>query len=182
MADAKAAVDAVMRQEDARLAGIITNRTSDRGGLTRFGLTAKNHPLLLNAGFYDPSTDAATAFKIAETTYQAEYTGPLFLVQIASQAIATALLSFAVNEGNSKAVSLLQRALLVNGQSVGLDGRMGPATVAAINACDAKQLLNHYCDLEAIFYAGLAAADPTQKANLKGWLNRVQNDRQLLAS
>lgn len=181
MADAKAAVDAVMRQEDARLSGIITNRASDRGGLTRFGLTAKNHPLLLNAGFFDASLPAAAAFKIAETTYQAEYTGTLYLVQIASQAIATALLSFAVNAGNTRAISLLQRALLVNGQSVGLDGKMGPATVAAINACDAKQLLNHYCDLEAMFYRGLAEKDPTQNANLKGWLNRVAADRALAA-
>lgn len=181
MADAKAAVDAVMRQEDARLAGVITNRASDRGGLTRFGLTAKNHPLLLNAGFYDASTDAATAFKIAETTYQAEYTAPLYLAQIASQAIATALLSFAVNEGNVRAISLLQRALLVCGRSVGLDGKMGPATAAAINACDAKQLLNHYCDLEAIFYRGLAEQDPTQNANLKGWLNRIEADRAFAA-
>lgn len=181
MADAKAAVDAVLRQEDARLAGVITNRSSDNGGLTRFGLCAKFHPLLLNAGFYEASLPADAALRIAETTYAAEYTAPLYLADITSQAIATALLSFAVNEGKQKAIALLQRALLVNGHSVGLDGKMGPQTVAAINACDAKQLLNHYCDLEAMFYHGLAENDPTQNANLKGWLNRVEANRSFLA-
>ena len=188
MADAKAAVDAVLRQEDARLAGVITNRASDRGGLTRYGLAAKWHPELVTMGFYSPAMSAAQALPIAERAYEVCYEQPLYLDEISSQAIATSLLSFAVNEGNERAVSMLQRAALVCGKSVGpgvssrvgVDGRMGPATVAALNACDPKQLLNFYCDLEAHFYRGLAASDPTQNANLNGWLNRVQNDRELI--
>src|SRR6185437_8556299 len=127
--------------------------------------------------FYDESMDATTALQVAERTYETDYERPLYLDEIASQAVATVLLSFAVNEGNTRAVELLQRAALACGQSLGLDGKMGPATVAGLNACDAKQLVNLYCDLEANFYRELAAKDPTQNANLKGWLNRVDADR-----
>lgn len=179
MADAKAAVDAVLRQEDSRLAGTITNRASDRGGLTRFGLCAKFHPELVAAGFYDESMSADKALPIAEETYEKGYEGPLFLAQIKSQGVATALLSFAVNEGNHQAITLLQRALLVCGQVVGLDGVMGPKTVAAVNAADPAKLLDLYCDLEANFYKHLVSVRPDQQVNLAGWLNRVAQDRAL---
>lgn len=181
MADAKLCVDVILRQEDARLAGVITNRASDRGGLTRFGLCAKFHPELVAQGFYSPAMSAAAALPIAERAYEVCYEGPLYLDEITSQALATAVLSFAVNEGNTRAVELLQRAALLCGQRLGLDGKMGPATVAGINLCDARQLLNLYCDLEANFYRELAAQDASQNANLNGWLNRVAAIRALAA-
>lgn len=179
MADPKAAVDAVLRQEDSRLAGIITNSPTDRGGLTRYGLTAKFHPLLLNAGFFEESTPAATALGIAETTYEADYTGPLCLAQIKSQSIATALLSFAVNEGTHEAVVMLQRSLGICGQRVTEDGQMGAQTVAAVNAADPAKLLGVYCDLEVGFYTQVARTQLNQSGYLQGWLNRVTQDRAL---
>lgn len=174
MADPKQAVDVVLRQEDSRLAGTITNRPSDRGGLTRFGLAAKFHPMLVNDGFFEESMSAAEALPIAELTYEKDYTGPLCLATINSQSIATALLSFSVNEGTHEAVVILQRAL-----GVGVDGQMGPQTVAAINAADPSKLLNAYCDLEVNFYNQLARTQPGQQVNLAGWLSRVAQDRAL---
>lgn len=182
MADLKQAIDFVLRQEDARMQGLITNNAHDRGGLTRWGLCAKFHPELVAQGFYSPAMSAAVSRPLAERAYEVCYEGPLYLDDIESQPIATALLSFAVNEGNSKAVSLLQRAALACGQrGIALDGKMGPATVAAVNACDPHQLLALYCDLEAGFYHSLAEKDATQLANLDGWLNRVKADRALAA-
>lgn len=173
MADAKAAVQFVLRQEDARLSGIITNRASDRGGLTRYGLTAKFHPELLAQGFFSEDMPPSEALPIAEATYEKDYEGPLCLDNIAGQTIANALLSFCVNEGNHQGVVLLQRAARVTE-----DGVMGPQTVAAINSADPSALLNAYCDFEAGFYQQLVRNIPSQQANLNGWLNRVKADRQ----
>lgn len=173
MADAKAAVQFVLRQEDSRLSGIITNRASDRGGLTRYGITAKFHPDLLVAGFFEESMDAEDALALAEETYEEDYSGPLCLDLIHSQPLANALLSFAVNEGNHQAVVLLQRAA-----RVAEDGLMGPQTVAAVNAADPSALLNAYCDLEDNFYEQLVRSQPSQLPNRQGWLNRVAADRQ----
>lgn len=171
MADAKAAVQFVLLQEDARLSGIITNRASDRGGLTRYGLTAKFHPELIEQGFFEESMSAEEALPIAEQTYEESYEKPLCLDSITSQPLANALLSFAVNEGNHQAVVLLQRAA-----RVAEDGEMGPQTLAAVNAN--PTVLGTYCDFEANFYEQLVRAQPSQKDNLKGWLNRVNADRQ----
>jgi lysozyme family protein len=179
MADAKAAVDVVLRQEDSRLAGVITNEARDQGGLTRYGLCAKFHPELIAEGFYDESMDAATALPIAEQTYEADYEKPLFLDQIESQSIATALLSFSVNEGTHEAVVLLQKACVACGRQLAVDGCFGPGTLAAVNACQPSQLLNLYCLFEESYYRGIVQANPAQQVFLKGWLSRIAQDRAL---
>lgn len=176
MADPKLAVQFVLRQEDARLAGTITNGAHDRGGLTRFGLCAKFHPELVVQGFFSPAMPAAAALPLAERAYEVCYTGPLFLDQIRSQAVANALLSFAVNEGNHQAILLLQKAAIGGGAPLSPDGRLGPATVAAVNAANPAALLARYGELEADFYRRLAASDPSQQANLNGWLNREKQN------
>jgi lysozyme family protein len=177
MSDPNAAIEFVLRQEDSTLSGVITNESGDAGGLTRFGLCAKYHPTLVAAGFYDASMDAATALPLAEAEYEAEYTTPLLIPQFASQAIATALTSFSVNEegagSRGRAVQILQESCQQLGQQIADDGAMGPATLAAINACEASALLPIYCQGQQRRYNAIVAADPTQQKFLKGWTARV---------
>ena len=173
MADPKISTDFTLRQEDSTLSGTITNISGDSGGLTRFGLCAKYHPTLVAAGFYDASMDAATALPLAEQTYLQDYATPLLIAEIDDQAIATALLSFAVNEEGTgdkgTAVKLLQ-------ESCGAvpDGVIGPATIASINELDPPYLLSRYCEAQEAHYRGIVAANPSQAEFLNGWLNRVE--------
>ena len=53
MADPRETIDFMLRQEDTTLYGKVTNAASDNGGCTRFGLSAKWHPELVKAGFFD---------------------------------------------------------------------------------------------------------------------------------
>lgn len=177
MADIKTAIDFVLRQEDAKLPGVITDRPSDLGGLTRFGLCAKWHPELVEAGFYAyqivdgkqvAQMPEEEALALAEKTYATAYEPSLQLAEIASIGIATAILSFAVLEGQQEAVKLLQEALSINS-----DGLMGPATLAAENSANPATLLPKLVNLQRQHFAAIAAANPSQEANLNGWDNRA---------
>lgn len=177
MADPKQAVDFVLRQEDSTLSGIITHTPGDLGGTTRFGLTRANHPKLDALGFFDASMPAATALPLAEETYAEEYANPLLIAQIVDQGVATALLSFAINEEGAgdkgRAVKILQDSCRALGASIAADGEEGPATVAAVNACGPKMLLALYCENQIAHYNAIVAANPSQVKFIKGWVNRA---------
>ena len=79
MADIRKAVEFMLRQEDARLSGTVTNAASDNGGFTRFGLCAKWHPALVAAGFFTPQMPRDKALLMAEETYSTEYAPALRL-------------------------------------------------------------------------------------------------------
>lgn len=176
MADVQQAVDVVLRQEDSTLSGVVTNEASDCGGLTRFGLCAKYHAALQTAGFYNPTqVPQAQALQMAEQTYATEYGTPLMLAQINDQGLATALLSFAVNDSQHQAVVLLQQAVNACGGSLKTDGAMGPATLAAVNAADPRQLVSQLCNQQNAYYQSIVAKNPSQQVFLKGWQNRVAN-------
>jgi lysozyme family protein len=70
-----------------------------------------------------------------------------------SDAVATAILSFAVLEGNDEAITLLQRAIVMCGVPVTVDGGMGPETLAAENACDPQKLLAATVQLQKEHFA-----------------------------
>ena len=185
MADPKQAVDFALRLEDSTLSGIITNTPGDLGGTTRFGLTRKNHPELDALGFYDASMAASMALPIAEEAYATGYANPLRIHEITDQAIANALLSFAINEDGAgttgRAVRLLQEAAASLGAEIAVDGEMGPSTVAAVNACGPTRLLSLYCSLQQEFYDSLVAANPSQGRFIHGWTNRVKAVAALVA-
>jgi len=168
VSDPTQSIDFVLRQEGSTLSGVITNTPGDSGGTTRFGLSAKWHPELVAAGFYDASMDAASALTMAENAYQTAYAFPLRLAQINAQTVANALLSFAVNLGTFEAVETLQQVC-----GALADGCMGPNTIAAVNKQDPAILLAAYCAIQANHYRGIVAANPTQAKFLDGWLARV---------
>lgn len=188
MANVKAAIDYVMRDEDRKLSGIITNYPDDPGGVTRFGQAKRWHPALAQQGFYDcefpdaktaeeqnPAIPVDRAIVMAESSYETNYAAALYLERIASQAIATALLSFAVVEGTYQAVRQLQKALCSIGTHVDVDGVPGPSTLAAENAADAPKLLTAWIALEDNYFAGLG-----KPVFLKGWENRAAELKSLV--
>jgi lysozyme family protein len=168
MANVKNAVDFVLRQEDSTLSGIITTAAADRGGCTRFGLCAKWHPELLAEGFFESSMSAEDALPIAEQAYESQYVGSL-----TSDAVATALLSFAVLEGNLEAVTVLQNAIVMLGVGITVDGKIGPGTVAAANSCDPQKLITAVVQLQKAHFTHIAAVNPSQAVWVHGWDNRA---------
>lgn len=183
MADVNAAIEVVLRQEDSTLSGVITNIPGDHGGMTRFGITAGAAPDLAAQGFFTYSVPPDRALIMAQAWYAKNYAAPLYIDQITAQGIATALLSYAVNQegpgGRGEAVKLLQEAVSSLGTSIPADGVMGPATVAAINALSEDAELAAYGGVEQEFYDAIVARNPSQAKFIKGWSSRVVQNESL---
>jgi lysozyme family protein len=163
------AITFVLHNEDALLSGIVT---CDSGGRTRFGIAEKFHPEL-GEEFYGAPREAA--LEIAREIYRRDYWQPIRGDEICDEAVAGKLLDMAVNLGLRQAVTLCQRALnAMIDFSIAEDGKMGPRTLMAINACDGPVLLPHLCEGCAGFYRHLAAGRPEMQPYLAGWLARAQ--------
>jgi lysozyme family protein len=175
MADVNKAIEFMLRQEDSKLTGKVTNAENDRGGRTRFGLCAKWHPALENAGFFDPLlVSDEDALALAKQTYAKEYARELRLADLRSDAVACAMLSFAVNCGICTTLRFLRVAL--NGLGANLRVTAAPeedATFQAENACPEQRLVAAMVDLEKTHYHAIAAHDASQAIYLHGWLNRA---------
>jgi lysozyme family protein len=171
MANVKEAVDFVLRQEDSTLSGVVTNTPGDRGGLTRFGVTAKYHADLLASGFFSINRDEALA--IAEATYASDYIPHLALGSIDRTAVAIAILSFAVVEGAPRAIHIVQEALAKMGFALVPDGTAGPRTLAAINAADPIKFVSTLVTQQRSYFAEIVANDESQAKWFNGWNNRA---------
>jgi lysozyme family protein len=174
MADTDLAVQFVLRQEDSHISGDVTTIAGDRGGPTRFGIASRFHPELVEQGFFDvDEIPHDEALVIAERVYFEQYGAPLRLQEIKSQDIANRLLSFAVNEGPAEAITLAQRACQSLGCAIADDGKMGPATLAALNQVEPEAWLKANRAQQENFYRHLVATQPNLLPVLHGLLNRA---------
>lgn len=121
--------------EDDQVRHGIIKDLHDGGGLTRYGLTQKWYGSHLPAEYFT-TMDSWQARGFAISTYVTFYCKPLLVDLIASADIAACLVSWAVNNNPLDAVRGLQSA--VGGTMV--DGHLGPATIAAVNAADPTTL------------------------------------------
>ena len=172
MSDIVSSIDYVLRQEDATMSGVITDDTWDTGGKTRFGVAQHFHPELTPSGFYD-SMSTADALVVAHRVYTFSYAGPLLLVQMRSQKVANALLSFAINEGVEPCVKILQNTLASMKLSVTTDGVMGSQTINALNSVDETLLLKMLAINQRGHYDAICAANPNDRKFYNGWMNRI---------
>ena len=172
-------IDAVIDRE-----GGYAHHPADRGGPTRWGITEAT--ARANAWTGDmrgyPRDRAAAIYR------RRYWQGPR-LDAVASRAprLAAELFDTAVNMEPSVAVAFLQRALnaLNRGASdypdVTSDGRLGPATLAALDGFLARRasggeevLLKAVEALQGERYVALAEGRPANEAFLYGWLaNRI---------
>jgi lysozyme family protein len=179
--DLDAVVLFVIKQEDSTLSGIITNDPLDNGGTTRYGLTQKFHSELKRQGFFDRGVvPADRALIMAQQAYQSQYAQPLMLTSFNSQAIATAMLSFAVVEGNHVAVKCLQTSVTKCGIPITVDGLLGHATVDGANTIDQTSLLQEWINQENTYFETIVEHNSSQQRFLKGWEARAEKLKTLL--
>ena len=175
MADFKTAFLFTLQHEDSTRSGKVT---VDGGGRTRFGIAEKFHPDLPEEFFNGPAENAlAEAEKIEER----EYWDLMRLTEVESQNVANKLFDMGVNMGVRQASIYAQRAtnLFLSHKALGAeqklaeDGVIGAKTLAAINRCDPRELYQTLCELSEAHYRHVAAVNPAQAVNLKGWLKRA---------
>lgn len=175
-----------------------SNRAADRGGETFAGIARKFHEAktaelwakidaLKKMSDFPASTQRA-AFQsmvrpYVEAFYRAEFWDAMGLYEIEAQSIAGEIFDTSVNTGKKMAAVIAQRA--VNACNFGspvpeivVDGKFGPRSRQAINtlakwSMTARQALAVDMNIQqGILYRNLIEADPSQRANYRGWITK----------
>lgn len=166
--------------------GGFIDHPADRGGPTRWGVTeATARAAGYRGAMRDYPRTAATAL------YRARYWLAPRFDAVASHAprLAGELFDTGVNMGPAVATAFLQRALTALNRGgrdfpdIAVDGRIGPATLGALNAflnvrgpAGETVLLKAVEALQGERYLALAEQRPANEAFLYGWLaNRLGN-------
>lgn len=147
------------------LEGGYVNHPDDKGGETNFGISKRSYPTL---NIRTLTRDDAMQI------YHRDFWAPLRLDELLSERLAKGLFAFGVHSGIGKAAKVAQRAVNGLGRALAVDGRFGPATVAALNRFPEAQILPAVKAAMLAHYEGIVARDPTQRVFLRGWKNRLE--------
>jgi lysozyme family protein len=146
--------------------GGFTHDSTDRGGATKFGITAQTLGDWRTLG-REASPEEVKHLSVSEARdiYQAQYLAPF--AGITDPKVLEAVVDTAVNMGVRTATRQLQIAARVPADAV-----MGPVTLAAVNARGAD-LLVPVVKARCLHYAQIVRADPSQSRFIVGWLSRA---------
>jgi lysozyme family protein len=147
------AIEVVLRNE-----GGYSNRPSDKGGETNFGISKAQYP---NEDIKNLTKDKAIAI------YYRDYWIPMDLEILSNTDLILQLLDMGVLAGPRTAIKLLQRLV-----GTIADGFLGQMTLKAINEFDGD-VVDEYTKRRKLFYVTLVQKDESQRPNLKGWINRI---------
>lgn len=151
--------------------GGYSNRKSDSGGPTKYGITAKT--LAAHRGVASVTAEQVKvmpkgeAVTIYEQSYWAQSGG-----DVLPAGLDYAAFDFGVNSGPSRAAKTLQTVL-----GVTADGHIGEQTLAAVKAYagGVDQLIRDYCDARMKFLRSLGGSTGFS-ANGRGWTIRVTGE------
>ena len=155
------ALAAVLKHE-----GGYVNHPADPGGRTNLGVTQRVWESWTNQPADEAAMRALTPELVAPL-YRERYWRKVRGDELPA-GVDLAVFDCAVNSGPGRAAMLLQQAI-----GVWPDGVIGPKTMAAIKAADAKATVDRFCDLRLAFLRGL----PTWPTFGRGWERRVEDVR-----
>lgn len=149
--------------------GGYVNARSDRGGPTKYGITHKT--LAAHRGVKSVTADQVKALTLAEAediyrrSYWSQSGGDVLPVGLDYAAF-----DFGVNSGPARAAKVLQQVV-----GVVADGKIGPQTVAAVNAYPGGvvKLIRDYCNARMSFLRTLKDPKTGFPVNGRGWTIRV---------
>jgi lysozyme family protein len=144
-----------------------TNDPNDRGGPTKWGITL--------AAWRDYHARPVTPAEIEKITegqarefYRSEYIVRPGFNKIATDDLMELVVDCGVNHGVGRAARWLQQAA-----KVPVDGKIGPVSLAKVNATPWLVLFLRIVGYRARFYASIVERDPTQLKYLEGWIDRA---------
>jgi len=157
MAKFSEAVDIVLKNE-----GGYVNDPKDPGGETNFGISKAAHPGL---DIKNLSEDDA------KSIYYTEYWYPNKLSELNNQSVANFALDTLVHHG--KGGLILQEAVNVSGGSTVPDNKVGPHTIASINAIAPSFYLQNAVARRIAYMEELVRNNPSLAKFLRGWKMRA---------
>jgi len=160
--------------------GGLSDHPSDRGGLTKYGITAATWQAYCND--VQPSDRRSVrdiTLEDAKSVYRRNYWDSLGLDSV-DAAIAAEVFDTAVNCGVGTAARLAQRAfnlIRIDGATPLLvDGKLGPITRARLNEMVRlgyrQSLLGSLNAYQAIHYIDIVERNPSQRVFIRGWMKR----------
>lgn len=157
--------DEILDEIIAREGRAFTNDPVDHGGPTRYGITldtlARHRRRVVTA-----ADVAALTEPEARDIYRARYIRPFDSIPDAT--LRAFLIDAGVQHGTATAAKFLQRAI-----GVTADGKIGPRTLAALNASQARlAYLETYAE-RVRFYGRILERDRTQRKYAAGWFIRI---------
>ncbi len=164
--------------------GLFSDHDLDPGGATRYGITeavARRHGYKFDM--------RVLPVEIAVLIYYEKYWQVQHLSKVRSRYIAAEIFDTSVNAGPWWGGAITQSALVLFGHDVAVDGRIGPATLAAINselpkyerhlyaALNGMQFVKYAVKWRMAFRAVIAivrrADSDHRRAFIRGWMRRV---------
>lgn len=147
-----------------------TNRSSDRGGPTKWGITQKAWSGYIGRPATEDEIKKITQEQAREFYFRKYLVGPRFDL-VLDDYLREFLFDCGVNHGTDRAIHWLQEAV-----GVPVDGVVGPVTMKRVNGTNPVSLLLRLIAVRQRFYAKIASdqlpADP-DLPNLQGWTNRL---------
>ncbi len=156
MADFDIAVAKVIRREGGEA---VTNDPKDPGGLTKYGISKRNHPTV--------DIESLTLDQ-AKAIYLGEYWKDTWCGRIDSQIKAELVFDAAVNLGVNKAVRLAQEA-----SGAVVDGLMGKNTLAAIQSLYDDDFMTSFSMARIRHYVAICKNNKDLKKFFFGWVVRA---------
>jgi len=153
-----------------------TNRKSDRGGATKFGITKRTLQSYLTKAVTDKDVQNLTR-ETAVKIYTEVYWNDVSCNKL-PECLRCLVFDMAVNHGAGNAGRILQWGLK-NMQCFAPrpDGLIGPYTLtwarAAVEKYGAKAVLTEIVTQRKDFYENIIHLDPAQVVNHDGWINRA---------
>lgn len=153
--------------------GGYVNHPADPGGATNLGVTQAVYDDFRRARGLDTRSVRYIGGNEVSTIYRTQYWDAVRAGELPS-GVDYCVFDFAVNSGVGRAAKFLQRAVGVTD-----DGKIGPQTLAAVNARPAKQVIAAVCDARLAYLKSLTRLFRTFG---KGWTRRVEGVRKLAES
>ena len=153
---------------------VYENNKLDSQGSTKFGLVVddlheynldENHDGVIDWKDVRDLTEP-DAYKVAKKLYWDFFKADT----ITNQSLAEFIVDGAYNMGRVLIVKYVQQIL-----GLTVDGQFGPKTLDAVNHANSKDLFTKIYQKRAARYAGIIAANPSQKVFEHGWTNRLNS-------
>jgi type VI secretion system secreted protein VgrG len=157
-------------------------KTTDHAGPTNYGITLRN---LQDSGDMDfdlnhngalDREDLWTFSRDDARVYvYRHWWASVGLDKIGSPIVASKMLDVLYNVGTPRGVRMLQAACNRFGSALDIDGKLGPATLEAVNRINGASLVAALRDEQAAWYQYLIRSNPARfKRYERGWMRRAQ--------
>ncbi len=167
----KQLIDQVIKTE-----GGYVNHPNDKGGPTKYGITIET--LEKWRGLPVSILDVQNLTKDeASEIYERDYFFKPGLTKL-PEILQPLVFDMVVNHGQDRAIRMMQEVVQrMSGTAIAIDGKIGPATVAACNIAVnvyGVDVVRQIVASRKQFYNALVRRDPDQAVFLEGWLNRAE--------